>query len=761
MTTSLDLILLPLHRQNDHDYSEIPGLFVSEAQGRVARGRSLERLVIHFSLGGTAPLSPKGYKKLVKHLGDIYFKTSGSSTSAMKKVAEWLNGYLFERNKRGAKRAMKSTGYLTMAVFRANRLFLAQCGEVHAYLLNSDGVTHFSDPDQVGRGLGYTRAAPIHYKQVGLASGDSLLISPNPPPIWTNDLLNNLKGLSLDGKHRRLRERIGPDLEAVLICASGRTGELKVLQPEIVSDESIEEEVELGDDEIPAMVVQPVDITTQPERQIPQEDDSPQMDGPSEIETMTLPASRPEDKDAIVRQPASRPPAVTSTGPVEKGREQKDVKPPKRPIVGPALMRIGQATGNTLKQVLRTIGVLAQRMLPDEGLLTVPKNIMAIIAISVPILVVAIAAATYFQRGQGQLYEEYYLQAEYAAEQAIQLSGPNDVRQGWHDVLDNLDQAEAYKVTDDSQALRNYAQSILDNLDSVTRLPFQPALVVDLPDDVVIKRIVAADEDNVLYLLNATDGHVIRVVRSDLGYVVDPEFICEPVPKPLIVGALVDIIPLPLGNDEHADIMGMDANGNLMECIPGGKSPLTSQMPPPDMHWGNPTALEMNSIGLYVLDPVTNAVWIFWSNDNFSELPTLYFDEQIPSMGDVIDLTLNRQDLFLLHEDGHLTTCVAGFPTRCEDPAVINDITDKGQINEMIEDVAFREIQFAPPPDPSIYLLDPDTPAIYHLSVRLTYQRQFRPQSIITEGPATAFTISPKHQVFMAFGNKVFYSPLP
>jgi len=761
MTTSIGLLLLPLHRQNDHDYSVTPGLFVSEAQGRVARGRSLERLVIHFSLEGTAPLSPKGYQKLVKHLGDIYFKTSGSSTSAMKTVAEWLNGYLFERNKRGANRAMKSTGYLTMAVFRANRLFLAQCGEVHAYLLNSEGVSHFSDPDQIGRGLGYTKAVPIHYKQVGLRSGDALLISPNPPPIWTNDLLINLRGLSLDGMHRRLRERIGPDIDAVLISASGSTGELKVIQPRIVPDESIEVLVDVSDDEIPTTMVQPSEEIMQQGRQIPQEHDATQVGEPFEIEIPTQSTSRSADIDAAPHQLVKKPPTVPSSEPVEKGQEDHDARPPKEPIIGKVLIRIGQATANTLKQGLRTIGVLVQRMLPDEGLLSVPKNIMAIIAISVPILVVAIAAATYFRRGQGQMYEGYYLQAEYAAEQAIQLSGPNDARQGWNDVLNYLDQAEAYKVTDDSQVLRKYAQSILDNLDSVTRLPFQPALAEELPGDVVIKRIVAVDEDNVLYLLNATDGHVIRVVRSDLGYVVDPEFICEPVPKPLIVGALVDIIPLPLGNDENADILGMDANGNLMECIPGGKSPLTSQMPPPDMYWGEPTAFDMNSIGLFVLDPVTNAVWIFWSNDNFSELPTLYFDEQIPNMGDVIDLTLNRQDLFLLHEDGHLTTCLSGNPTRCEDPAVINDITDEGRITEMVEDINFSEIQFAPPPDPSIYLLDPDTPAIYHLSVRLTYQRQFRPQNKITEGPATAFTISSKHQVFMAFGNKVFYSPLP
>jgi len=285
--------------------------------------------------------------------------------------------------------------------------------------------------------------------------------------------------------------------------------------------------------------------------------------------------------------------------------------------------------------------------------------------------------------------------------------------------------------------------------------------VNDLPKDVVIKRIVATDEDNILYLLNEMDGNVFRAIRGDKGYILDPNFICEPVPQPLIVGELVDIIPLPIGSDTNAEVRGMDANGNLMSCIPGGEPSVTSQMPPPDMHWGEPTAFEMNSTGLYVLDPITNAVWIFWNEDNFSELPTLYFDEQIPNMGDVIDLTLNRQDLFLLHSDGHLTMCTSGNPTRCEDPAVVNDIREDRHIDEIFDGIVFSEIQFSPPPDPSIYLLDSETPAIYHLSVRLTYQGQFRSQYEIVEGPATAFTISTKHQLFLAIGNKVYYSPLP
>ncbi len=62
-------------------------------------------------------------------------------------------------------------------------------------------------------------------------------------------------------------------------------------------------------------------------------------------------------------------------------------------------------------------------------------------------------------------------------------------------------------------------------------------------------------------------------------------------------------------------------------------------------------------------------------------------------MQDVIDLAVNDFDLFLLHEDGHLTTCeysgLAESPTRCEDPAIISDPRPGRQSGAIIPDTAF------------------------------------------------------------------------
>jgi len=757
MTASLELILLPLYRQNDRDLGELPGLVATHAPRRSARGRSMESLVLHLALEGTAPLSPKGCNKLVGHLIDLYFKTPGSSTTAMRTVASWLNDYLIERNLRGANRSMQSVGLLTMAVFRGKSLYLAQCGPTHAFLITASGLSHFHESEFSVRGLGLGRATNIRYQQVEVTSGDLLLISADPPPIWTNAMLNGLRGWPLDKVHLRLIHQIGPELQAGLVQIETGSRKVRVLRPAPIQDEPKSTFVDAKTQTTTSLAGESSLVERAPSPKVIDEPIKlPLQKSPVRVET--------EDPAKISENPPMRVESQVTPLRAESALEvpiQKKPKIQRERIIGPALLKIGEAVGETARQGSHAIRQLVKRMLPDESLLSIPTSVMAFIAVAVPIVVVSIAATVYLQRGQGRRYAENYLEAQYAAEQALQLADATELRTAWKTVLTYLDEAETYQITDDSKAMRAYAMTVLDNLDIVVRLPFQQALIDSLPKDAVINRIVTTDSDNELFLLNETNGHVLWATRKDQGYSIVSDFICEPVPKPLIVGVLVDIIPLPLGDPNNAAIMGMDANGNLMQCIPGGKPPLTFQMPPPDMNWGTPTALEMNSAGLYVLDPVTNAVWIFWANDEFSERPTLFFDDQIPPMGDVIDLTLYRDDLFLLHTDGHLTTCTFGYPTRCEDPAMINDLREGRGNKSTIDDAKFIEIQYAPPPDPSIYLLDSEKPSIYHFSLRLTYQRQYQSQMPFPTGAATAFAVTPNRQVFLAIGNQVFFAPLP
>ncbi len=129
---------------------------------------------------------------------------------------------------------------------------------------------------------------------------------------------------------------------------------------------------------------------------------------------------------------------------------------------------------------------------------------MAFIAIAVPLVVVTIAAVTYFQRGRAAQYEVYFTQASQASQSAASKTDPVELRQAWQATLIHLDQAEAYQTTTQSQEMRKQAQAALDDLEGIERLDYKQALVDQLAETAVIDRIVPSGDD--LFLLNQTEG---------------------------------------------------------------------------------------------------------------------------------------------------------------------------------------------------------------------------------------------------------------
>ena len=751
MTNSLDFILLPIHRQQGIDQSELPGLFAASPPRRAGRGRAQDRLVMHLALQGNAPLSPKAQNKLLDSLAKTYFKAAGSSTAAMRVVAESLNQSLFSRNQRGSSRGMRSLGLFTLAVFRDQRLYLAQCGAVNAFLVQAHRVQHFYDPSAVGRGLGMGRATPIQYQQAEVAPGDYLIISATSPQTWSDPLLRSLHGQPLERVHPSLLSQAGTDLEAVLVQIASGNGQLRSLRPKPLPsnrDEVTDPQLDI----LPSKEILPPVAQDQP--------DISDTSSPPEVETSPsndMPQPIPKSQQSsVVIAPASD----------VHPKPQKTTEPTKRkPFIGPALLTIGRAIGTTLSQFFSALGTMFRRILPDQKILDLPPTVMLFGAIAVPLVIVTVASMIYFREGRGRLHQELLLQAQVAAEQALPLEDPIERRAAWEQVLDYLNQAEEYGSTEDSQALRTYSFAVLDELDIVERLDYSPGIVRGLPQDVTVSKIVVSP-DNELYMLNEQSGYVLRATYTDQGYELDPVFNCGPIPAPLMVGPLIDIGALPLGEEDGATLLGMDSNGTLLRCIPGeGKAPLAMQMAPPDINWGEPKAFAYDNGNIYVLDPQTNAVWIYWGIDGYQDLPSYYFGNQVPPLQSVIDMTVSDGDLYLLHDNGRITLCsyspFADAPTRCADPADFIDLRAGYQSGPDMRGANFQQIQFAPPPDPSIYLFDPADEAVYHLSMRLAFQRQYRPSSSLSGEEIHAFAVGPNRRVFIATEDQVYYAILP
>jgi hypothetical protein len=337
-------------------------------------------------------------------------------------------------------------------------------------------------------------------------------------------------------------------------------------------------------------------------------------------------------------------------------------------------------------------------------------------------------------------------------------------REGLEGALQYLDAADTYRRLPETQSLRQAIYADLDGLNLVRRLNYQPAVIGGLPGGVIISRVVTVDSD--LYLLDRQNGKVLRTFYTNQGYQVDPAFQCGP-GSPTNVGPLIDVSAWPVGNNPTASVVAMDARGMLLFCSPG-ETPQPKKLPnPPTGEFQNLQGFTLDVNDLYVLDPAANSVWVYWGGDLEGE-PAFYFGEQAPSLQDVVDLAATNEELYLLHAGGRMTLCVTGklgdiTPNRCTDPAPYTD-TRLGRESATLQPIpAYSQIQYSPPPDPSLYLLDPANQAIDRYSLRnLAYQSRFLPvEAISTEAATASWVDTVGRLVFLAIDNQIYYANQP
>ncbi len=726
----LDLHLLPLHRRDGQDQPDLPGLFAAEAPRRAARSRKGDIILLHLILGGTATIHPDGQTQLLENLANEYFNSSGAVTTALRAAVDGLNQFLLDRNLTSAASGLQATGIFTALVLHGGQLYTAQSGPNHVFTIHADRAQHLHDPDLTGRGLGLSRTATAHFKHADLAAGDLIILTPAPPAAWKADALQKAHNRGMSTIHRVLINAAGPDLNAVLIQARTGHGSVKILNRN-----------HLGDERPTPPVPPPPAGGAKGGVRPPQ----------TEPDSVHQAASPPEISPAPA-EPADPPPP----------RKERPPRPP-RPV-GPMILAVLRAFYTSLKTIGYSIRSSITRLLPGSELFTLPSSTMAFIAIAVPVMLVTLAAVVYVRRGQAGQFDEYIQSAHEAADFAATQTDPDNIRLAWEAVIELMDKAEAWKVTEETQALRIQAYASLDPLEGINRLDFQPALNGPLDQSVSISQMVATRDE--LYLLDTTSGSVIRTWLSGRGYEIDTTFKCGSGSYgSYLVGKLIDMAALPANNSLGASIMAMDANGIIVYCQvddPPKAFPLT----PPDSNWGSPVGFAIDSGALYVLDPQTSAVWIYSGADyTYASPPSLFFDDDVPQILDVIDFAVDLDDLYMLHADGQITTCVFGFAgqsTTCTSPALFGETRAGREGGPTLEGATFSGILFTPPPDPSIYLLDPGQSAVYHLSQRLNFQRQFRAlQTDAQAGPSTAFAVSPSRSLFLARGSVIVWAVMP
>ncbi len=394
---------------------------------------------------------------------------------------------------------------------------------------------------------------------------------------------------------------------------------------------------------------------------------------------------------------------------------------------------------------------------------------MMFLSVLIPLMVVTIASVVYMRYGRSQQYDTYLRTAQEFKSQALALTAPMEQRQAWENVLTNVNTAWSYRETSETITLQHEAEANIDKLLGVTRLQFNPAFSNKL--DIEISRMTASESD--IYMLNAANGEVTRATPAPKGgYLKDDKFECKPgVYNNYTVGPLVDILVLPGSNLQSATILGIDASGNLLYCDPD-HPPVSATLPVPESQWGRVTAFIMDGGLLYVLDSSKSAVWIY-TDDNgiYNKPPQFFFGGQTPEKQDVIDIVVSGDDLYMLHADGHLSTCtfsrLEAAPTRCEDPLpyINNSFPAYGDTN-LFAGAHFTQMLFTALPGQSILLLDADSPTtqgVFRFAPRiLNLQDQYRPKigasGSIPPGPIDAMAVGANHVLYLAVNGQVYFT---
>lgn len=735
MQDSFELTVLPLHRRDGQDQSYLPGLLAREAPRRAARGRSGERLVLQLTTPEESGLSAEQQKSLLQDMAAGYFRTPGAVTSALREQAERLNAYFLQRNQ--AHKGSLAPVLLSLFSLRESRATLAQCGPVQAFVLGED-IQHFYDPQTSGRGLGLSQVTDMRFYQFELRPGDLMLLLPELPSGWGEKTLQDVRGQKLETLRRRFLGDAGANLQAVLLAAQPGDGLRVVSGQELESSAS---------------------VASQARRQ----------------PAAAKPVSSPETQKWVqVEVPEATPPG-------EPPALQEQIRTVGEPLFEPNLEE-RSTISNAWKQIrqrgtvindriLRPLRGFLLRLLPEEPIFKLPPRTMGLIALLVPLAVVVLVSVVYLQFGREQLYVNYLERAQSAAAVAAAAQDPAAIREAWGIAVFYAERAVNYEEDEETAvALLAQAQKGLDDLDFIKRVEFVQSLLEPLPREANITRL-AANNTGDLFMLNETDGSILHAFATGNagpgGYQLDEDFHCEPGQYgEFIVSKLVDMALLPRDAPKDWVLAAVDNNGNIIYCKKDER--LDHQvLPPPDSQWGSPSAISIDSGNLYMLDPLTNAVWIF-DGEEFSfagSKPHFFFGAEVPNLKEMLDLDVQGDTLFLINEDGHMAICEYSDdidnPTTCIDPAPYGDSRPGRQDADIISDAHFSQIQLTDAPLESLFLLDPIARAVYQFNLSLNLQRQFRAVTELPEGIITAFAVSPQQSIFLAIEDQIYFGYIP
>ena len=780
----MEFIYYPLAVRKEKERQNIPGAVVLAAPHTAHRHRRDDLLAGLLHVNGDHRYEAEEIQALVENAAGAFFSTQGSVTRAMQQACEDINRKIMERNLDRGYEGIRAGGSLCLAVLHNDWLFVCQFGRIGTLHISTDKFEEYGKSEGTGENLGQSKRILPRFFQGEIKAGDLVLINNRIPPTWSSYYLAGSSVLDMEQVKRRLLNQITSDIEAIVIKT--RQGGTQVemgnwyaeaedhvppeeladtASPDLVKDSEItHKETTLDEPSLSSDTAEAVSREGRLEKEI----ETPEEIYPDDLETDAIPVVPGQTEQDDLSQSAERIVSGDGESP------------------SPFMLKMAHAWMNirTLNSKMRlSLDRLRKKIAPKSKSLQEPSTpaLMVILSLLLPVALILLSVSVYTRIGKAEQYDAYMQQAQEAVDLALVEEDAIQLHAYWAQAFDYVKSAEDYQVTQDSRKLYEQAQSMLDDMDLAARLDFKPALTQFFPEGTQISRIQTSSSG--VYLLDRTSGSIVRIFLNTKGfYEVDEEFSCVPGPYGLeTVSGLIDFVTLPANQDNYR-IMAVDGNGNLLYCRPG-EVPVSRTLAAPANGWGRIAGVRYADDILYVLDAEKDAIWMYAGKDPnqpdsqnatgivFSESPVSFFDEDVPDLGGAVDLIVNQEDAYILHQDGHMTLCRYSSEkdvrlTECQDPSPYTDdrVGREDKKPWIFSDANFTMLDGTKLTSASIYVLDALDPSIYQFSYQLNLERVLRPQYNrnypLPESSPTGIGITSDMDIFIAFDNKLYIAPL-
>ena len=776
-----------LHISNGIRQSEtLPHFAVKPAPKKCARGRDRELLMLAFYL------NTNDFTEWIDLASKTYFDTPGTVTSATRAAISAVNAKLLDLN-RWPPSSGAVTGGMCCAVLRNNDFYIAHVGHGQSLIIRSHTVERV--PETAPAPIGAGPHPDIQYFYTTISPADFLILSASIPEGWSS--FSHFTSLTLESAIARLTHMAGDEANAMIVRFVDEGAMPIKTRPSITAAPLI-----------PEPKPEPIQVMPPPVREPSPE---PASSEPSSLENIiarvrSSPMMGDPDPDAPMLEEESKVEETESASPEEEAvvqigehvyefeeddDEEQEVEEPSRLqlIVDDLKLKIqdwfaalplnrGESAikrrGAFVGSKISSSGASALSRLLPEGVLNpetkirVPNSTMMAIAILLPLIVGVAVGVVYIQRGRNQQFKEYLDGAKLEAGLARTSADPISAKPHWITAIAYLDQADAvFPSQPDSAQLRAEAQQSVDSVEGTQRLNFEVLVPGGFNSTATITQVVVNGSE--VYALDSAHQKVYRAILTKSNkYTMDRTFDCAAGPVgSLVIKRIVDIAWLDVPNIVNQPVLlAVDENGALMYCKPDGTPPQASPLIMPDSGWKKPKAIAIYANRLYVFDPGSNEIWQYDRPSGvFSERPKHYFAGQTPDLNNAISFTISTSgEVYILRGDGRVTHCTrdpATLNTNCTPAMTVADSRTGHSSGDRLDDLRIPgEIYFDPPPEPSLYLLDRGTSAIYQLSLKMVLQRQFKPAATIGEA-VTALAVGTNKEVFVAAGANVYWAKKP